>query len=185
MNVNTSKSAATPLTSQLRDKVKCKLVEIDEFNNMDEQLTDYVMSMVANENTHDQLVEDLEPFLAHDAANFSTWLHETMRSLAKNAYSTTANDSCCLNEELDIQIDTSEFSEDLSVQQENAPTPLKRRIKSFADEKLERIRSKRRLSEHNSDQVNNSGSESQMHRTKKFKHSQRHNTSHNSHNRLG
>jgi hypothetical protein len=53
--------------------VKAKLIEIGEY--IDDQLTDYVMIMVANKKTEKQMAEDLELFLGgkDQSTSFSSW----------------------------------------------------------------------------------------------------------------
>ena len=119
------------------------------------------MSMIANENTSEHIAEDLEPFMAHHATSFSDWLQNTLN----NTPLSSTNDTCCLNEELDIQIDTNEFELNEESSEENAKSSqLTHRIRSFADENLERIRSKRRVNDHD-----------KYHRTKRSKTNQCHN----------
>ena len=123
------------------DAIKSKLKDfLDEFS-IDNQLIDYIMIMIRNENTQEQITEDLIPFMGDQAAVFSAWLEEKLKSSLVRSSSPRSNGS---SEELDIQIDENEFNDDL-----NPSNQENRRLnqRSFADIKLEKIRSKRRLDE--------------------------------------
>ena len=103
--------------NQLTDAIKVNLLEFTDDYNIDDHLIDYIMSMIRNENTVEQMAEDLAPFIGDNALNFSTWLNRKMKET--NAYESISNS----NEELDIQIDTNEFNEDLnSSNEENKRT---------------------------------------------------------------
>ncbi len=131
--------------NQLIDAIKSKLKEfVDEFS-IDNQLVDYIMSMIHNENTQEQITEDLTPFMGEDRAPiFSAWLDENLK-LNRNATSSSLSEAS--SEELDIQIDENEFRDDDFNASIEDSIHLNSKKRSIADVKLEKLRSKRRVNE--------------------------------------
>jgi hypothetical protein len=138
--------------NQLIDVIKSKLKEfVDEFS-IDNQLVDYIMSMIHNQNTQDQITEDLTPFMGEDRAPiFSAWLEENLK-LYRDAATFNVVSSSSLSEasseELDIQIDENEFRDDDFNPSIEDNIHLNSKKRSIADVKLEKLRSKRRMNEH-------------------------------------
>lgn len=114
---------------------------LDEFS-IDNQLLDYIMIMIRNEATREQMAEDLTPFMGERATVFAAWLDEKLKSSFVSNLPQVESDAS--SEELDIKIDENEFIDDMDPSNEESRN-LKHR--SFADAKLEKIRAKRRLDE--------------------------------------
>ena len=51
------------------------------FQFTDEELPDYIMIMVANKRSREQMEEDLQLFLGLNAAEFTNWLHQVLQKL--------------------------------------------------------------------------------------------------------
>ena len=47
----------------------------------DEELPDYIMVLVANKKTKDQMDDDLSLFLGHNTERFTAWLHHVLQKL--------------------------------------------------------------------------------------------------------
>lgn len=47
----------------------------------DEELPDYIMVLVANKKTKDQMDDDLSLFLGHNTERFTSWLHHVLQKL--------------------------------------------------------------------------------------------------------
>lgn len=135
MSHNTS--LGSEQTAKLRLMVKSKLIEIGEY--VDDQLTDYVMIMVTNKKSEKQMAEDLELFLGgkQQSTSFSSWLHTAINNLlngSASSHQSSSNKKSTSNgskqsstsklqsktsvnldsEELAIQIETNEFTDDFS-----------------------------------------------------------------------
>ncbi|XP_063706637.1 zinc finger CCCH domain-containing protein 14 [Culicoides brevitarsis] len=65
---------------KMRCAVKAKLVELGT-GYIDDELPDYVMIMVANKRSKQQMIEDLSLFLGSNTQIFVTWLHEVLEKL--------------------------------------------------------------------------------------------------------
>ena len=48
---------------------------------LDEELPDYIMVLVANKKTKDQMDDDLSLFLGHNTERFTSWLHHVLQKL--------------------------------------------------------------------------------------------------------
>lgn len=48
---------------------------------VDEELPDYIMVLVANKKTKDQMDDDLSLFLGHNTERFTSWLHHVLQKL--------------------------------------------------------------------------------------------------------
>ncbi|XP_007552970.1 zinc finger CCCH domain-containing protein 14 [Poecilia formosa] len=73
----------TEISKKIRAAIKSKLQELGAY--IDEELPDYIMVMVANKKTSQQMTEDLSLFLGNNTIKFTTWLHgvlEKLRSVA-------------------------------------------------------------------------------------------------------
>uniref|UniRef100_UPI00358F5C5B zinc finger CCCH domain-containing protein 14 isoform X2 n=1 Tax=Myxine glutinosa TaxID=7769 RepID=UPI00358F5C5B len=67
---------------KIRSAIKSKLVELGAY--VDEELPDYIMVMVANRKSHEQMNKDLGLFLGSNTNMFTSWLHgilDRLRSL--------------------------------------------------------------------------------------------------------
>uniref|UniRef100_A0A336MDU3 Zinc finger CCCH domain-containing protein 14 n=1 Tax=Culicoides sonorensis TaxID=179676 RepID=A0A336MDU3_CULSO len=65
---------------KMRCAVKAKLIELGT-GYIDDELPDYVMIMVANKRSKQQMVDDLNLFLGSNTQIFVTWLHEVLEKL--------------------------------------------------------------------------------------------------------
>ncbi|KAM9703607.1 zinc finger CCCH domain-containing protein 14 isoform 1-T1 [Menidia menidia] len=73
----------TEISKKIRAAIKGKLQELGAY--IDDELPDYIMVMVANKKTPQQMTDDLSLFLGNNTAKFTTWLHgvlEKLRSVA-------------------------------------------------------------------------------------------------------
>lgn len=67
------------VTQKIRVAIKTKLVELGAY--VDDELPDYIMVMIANKKTKDQMAHDLSLFLGSSTANFTTWLQGVLDHL--------------------------------------------------------------------------------------------------------
>lgn len=68
----------------LQSAVKAKLIELGTgglSGYIDDELPDYVMIMIANKRSKQQMIEDLQLFLSSQTELFVTWLHEVLQKL--------------------------------------------------------------------------------------------------------
>ncbi|CAL8312981.1 unnamed protein product [Lota lota] len=73
----------TEISKKIRAAIKGKLQELGAY--IDEELPDYIMVMVANKKTSQQMGDDLSLFLGSNTIKFTVWLHgvlEKLRSVA-------------------------------------------------------------------------------------------------------
>ncbi|XP_029550691.1 zinc finger CCCH domain-containing protein 14 isoform X4 [Salmo trutta] len=73
----------TEISKKIRAAIKGKLQELGAY--VDEELPDYIMVMVANKKTSQQMSDDLSLFLGNNTIKFTVWLHgvlEKLRSVA-------------------------------------------------------------------------------------------------------
>lgn len=67
------------VSQKIRSAIKAKLVELGTY--VDEELPDYIMVLVANNKTKDQMDDDLSLFLGHNTEPFTSWLHHVLQKL--------------------------------------------------------------------------------------------------------
>ncbi|XP_029837095.3 zinc finger CCCH domain-containing protein 14 [Ixodes scapularis] len=60
------------VTQKIRVAIKTKLVELGAY--VDDELPDYIMVMIANKKTKEQMARDLSLFLGDSTTNFTNWL---------------------------------------------------------------------------------------------------------------
>ncbi|XP_042359199.1 zinc finger CCCH domain-containing protein 14 isoform X2 [Plectropomus leopardus] len=73
----------TEISKKIRAAIKGKLQELGAY--IDEELPDYIMVMVANKKTAQQMADDLSLFLGNNTTKFTAWLQgvlEKLRSVA-------------------------------------------------------------------------------------------------------
>ncbi|KAL7388024.1 hypothetical protein ABVT39_005555 [Epinephelus coioides] len=73
----------TEISKKIRAAIKGKLQELGAY--IDEELPDYIMVMVANKKTSQQMADDLSLFLGNNTSKFTAWLQgvlEKLRSVA-------------------------------------------------------------------------------------------------------
>lgn len=73
----------TEISKKIKAAIKGKLQELGAY--IDEELPDYIMVMVANKKTPQQMTDDLSLFLGNNTVKFTAWLHgvlEKLRSVA-------------------------------------------------------------------------------------------------------
>lgn len=71
-------------SSTFKSAVKAKLQELGTGGSagyIDDELPDYVMIMVANKRSKQQMISDLNLFLGSQTELFVTWLHEVLQKL--------------------------------------------------------------------------------------------------------
>ncbi|KAJ6631718.1 Zinc finger CCCH domain-containing protein 14, partial [Pseudolycoriella hygida] len=70
----------TEVGQKMRSAVKAKLIELGT-GYIDDELPDYVMIMVANKRSKQQMTEDLNLFLGSNTEPFVSWLHQVLQKL--------------------------------------------------------------------------------------------------------
>ncbi|XP_064148912.1 zinc finger CCCH domain-containing protein 14 isoform X4 [Loxodonta africana] len=84
----------TEISRKIRSAIKGKLQELGAY--VDEELPDYIMVMVANKKSQDQMTEDLSLFLGNNTIRFTVWLHgvlDKLRSVTTEPSSLKSSDS--------------------------------------------------------------------------------------------
>ncbi|XP_075388471.1 zinc finger CCCH domain-containing protein 14 isoform X2 [Tenrec ecaudatus] len=84
----------TEISRKIRSAIKGKLQELGAY--VDEELPDYIMVMVANKKSQDQMTEDLSLFLGNNTIRFTVWLHgvlDKLRSVTTDPSSLKSSDS--------------------------------------------------------------------------------------------
>nr|XP_053634388.1 zinc finger CCCH domain-containing protein 14-like [Cherax quadricarinatus] len=71
--------SGSEVSLKIRSAIKAKLVELGTY--VDEELPDYIMVLVANKKTKDQMDDDLSLFLGHNTERFTSWLHHVLQKL--------------------------------------------------------------------------------------------------------
>ncbi|XP_052863486.1 serine/arginine repetitive matrix protein 1 [Anopheles cruzii] len=74
----------TEIGQKMRSAVKAKLIELGTGSGsgfIDDELPDYVMIMVANKRSRQQMVDDLSLFLGAQTEVFVNWLHQVLQKL--------------------------------------------------------------------------------------------------------
>ncbi|XP_028915497.1 zinc finger CCCH domain-containing protein 14 isoform X1 [Ornithorhynchus anatinus] len=69
----------TEISRKIRSAIKGKLQELGAY--VDEELPDYIMVMVANKKSQEQMTEDLSLFLGNNTIRFTVWLHGVLDKL--------------------------------------------------------------------------------------------------------
>ncbi|KAL3979801.1 hypothetical protein ACER0C_018351 [Sarotherodon galilaeus] len=69
----------TEISKKIRAAIKGKLQELGAY--IDEELPDYIMVMVANKKTSQQMADDLSLFLGNNTIKFTSWLHGVLEKL--------------------------------------------------------------------------------------------------------
>ncbi|XP_057679320.1 zinc finger CCCH domain-containing protein 14 isoform X1 [Corythoichthys intestinalis] len=67
------------ISKKIRAAIKGKLQELGAY--IDEELPDYIMVMVANKKTSQQMADDLSLFLGNNTVKFTAWLHGVLEKL--------------------------------------------------------------------------------------------------------
>ncbi|XP_030069604.1 zinc finger CCCH domain-containing protein 14 isoform X2 [Microcaecilia unicolor] len=67
------------ISRKIRGAIKGKLQELGAY--VDEELPDYIMVMVANKKSQEQMTEDLSLFLGNNTNRFTVWLHGVLEKL--------------------------------------------------------------------------------------------------------
>lgn len=67
------------MTQKIRAAIKTKLMELGAY--VDDELPDYIMVMIANKKTKEQMTQDLSLFLGDSTLNFTTWLQGVLDHL--------------------------------------------------------------------------------------------------------
>ncbi|XP_069679591.1 zinc finger CCCH domain-containing protein 14 [Periplaneta americana] len=67
------------VSQKIRSAIKAKLMELGAY--VDEELPDYIMVMVANKRSREQMEDDLQLFLGANTEEFTSWLHQVLQKL--------------------------------------------------------------------------------------------------------
>ncbi|XP_068802861.1 zinc finger CCCH domain-containing protein 14 isoform X7 [Struthio camelus] len=78
----------TEISRKIRGAIKGKLQELGAY--VDEELPDYIMVMVANKKSQEQMTEDLSLFLGNNTVRFTVWLHGVLDKLRSVTTETTS-----------------------------------------------------------------------------------------------
>ncbi|XP_075567907.1 zinc finger CCCH domain-containing protein 14 isoform X3 [Pelecanus crispus] len=84
----------TEISRKIRGAIKGKLQELGAY--VDEELPDYIMVMVANKKSQEQMTEDLSLFLGNNTVRFTVWLHgvlDKLRSVTTESTSVKSSES--------------------------------------------------------------------------------------------
>ncbi|KAJ7404707.1 Zinc finger CCCH domain-containing protein 14 [Willisornis vidua] len=84
----------TEISRKIRGAIKGKLQELGAY--VDEELPDYIMVMVANKKSQEQMTEDLSLFLGNNTVRFTVWLHgvlDKLRSVTTEPTSVKSSES--------------------------------------------------------------------------------------------
>ncbi|XP_065491361.1 zinc finger CCCH domain-containing protein 14 isoform X2 [Caloenas nicobarica] len=84
----------TEISRKIRGAIKGKLQELGAY--VDEELPDYIMVMVANKKSQEQMTEDLSLFLGNNTVRFTVWLHgvlDKLRSVTTEPSSVKSSES--------------------------------------------------------------------------------------------
>ncbi|XP_019497854.1 PREDICTED: zinc finger CCCH domain-containing protein 14 isoform X5 [Hipposideros armiger] len=84
----------TEISRKIRSAIKGKLQELGAY--VDEELPDYIMVMVANKKSQEQMTEDLSLFLGNNTIRFTVWLHgvlDKLRSVTTDPSSLKSSDT--------------------------------------------------------------------------------------------
>ncbi|XP_068110657.1 zinc finger CCCH domain-containing protein 14 isoform X2 [Hyperolius riggenbachi] len=88
----------TEISRKIRTAIKGKLLELGAY--VDEELPDYIMVMVANKKTQDQMTDDLSLFLGNNTTRFTTWLQgvlDKLRTVTPGSNSLKASEAIIFN----------------------------------------------------------------------------------------
>ncbi|CAG7833999.1 unnamed protein product [Allacma fusca] len=67
------------VSKKVRTAIKAKLLELGV--HVDEELPDYIMILIANRRSKEQMEEDLGLFLSENTLKFTSWLHQVLKKL--------------------------------------------------------------------------------------------------------
>ncbi|XP_015282201.1 PREDICTED: zinc finger CCCH domain-containing protein 14 isoform X2 [Gekko japonicus] len=103
----------TEISRKIRSAIKGKLQELGAY--VDEELPDYIMVMVANKKSQEQMTEDLSLFLGNNTVRFTVWLHgvlDKLRSVTTEPPSLKAPESNIFENNLSLGKSDSAVSEE-------------------------------------------------------------------------
>ncbi|CAK6431852.1 unnamed protein product [Pipistrellus nathusii] len=124
----------TEISRKIRSAIKGKLQELGAY--VDEELPDYIMVMVANKKSQDQMTEDLSLFLGNNTIRFTVWLHgvlDKLRSVTTDPSSLKSSDTNIFDN--NVPSNKSSFSRGDERRHEAAVPPLA--VSSTRSEKRE------------------------------------------------
>lgn len=87
-------SLGSEIGQKMRSAVKAKLIELgtgSASGYIDDELPDYVMIMVANKRSRQQMIDDLTLFLGGQTEVFVSWLHQVLQKLEEVTLPATAS----------------------------------------------------------------------------------------------
>ncbi|XP_058450773.1 zinc finger CCCH domain-containing protein 14 [Malaya genurostris] len=89
-------SLGSEIGQKMRSAVKAKLIELgtgSASGYIDDELPDYVMIMVANKRSRQQMIDDLQLFLGSQTEVFVNWLHQVLQKLEEVTLPASATSS--------------------------------------------------------------------------------------------
>ncbi|XP_042293837.1 zinc finger CCCH domain-containing protein 14 isoform X2 [Sceloporus undulatus] len=105
----------TEISRKIRSAIKGKLQELGAY--VDEELPDYIMVMVANKKSQEQMTEDLSLFLGNNTVRFTVWLHgvlDKLRSVTTEPTNLRSSETSTFDSSLPSGKSTSSGSEERS-----------------------------------------------------------------------
>ncbi|XP_014725350.1 PREDICTED: zinc finger CCCH domain-containing protein 14 isoform X3 [Sturnus vulgaris] len=103
----------TEISRKIRGAIKGKLQELGAY--VDEELPDYIMVMVANKKSQEQMTEDLSLFLGNNTVRFTVWLHgvlDKLRSVTTEPTSVKSSESNIFESNLPSSKNSSSVSDE-------------------------------------------------------------------------
>ncbi|KAM3920681.1 zinc finger CCCH domain-containing protein 14 isoform 2-T2 [Leptodactylus fuscus] len=119
----------TEISRKIRTAIKGKLQELGAY--VDEELPDYIMVMVANKKSQEQMTDDLSLFLGNNTARFTTWLQgvlDKLRSVTPESNSLKASEAIIFNSSMPPLKSLPQYREDTG---REAPPPRQERLHSL------------------------------------------------------
>ncbi|XP_075700491.1 zinc finger CCCH domain-containing protein 14 isoform X3 [Rhinoderma darwinii] len=129
----------TEISRKIRTAIKGKLQELGAY--VDEELPDYIMVMVANKKSQDQMTDDLSLFLGNNTGRFTTWLQgvlDKLRTVTPETNSLKASEAIIFNSSMPPLKSLPHNREDSG---RDAPLPRQERLHSESDNESQAPRS--------------------------------------------
>ncbi|XP_071962942.1 zinc finger CCCH domain-containing protein 14-like [Antedon mediterranea] len=126
------------ISYKIRDAIKAKLVDLGAY--VDEELPDYIMVMIANKKTTDQMRDDLQLFLSHNTDKFTEWLDTVIHKLQ----SATVEDSL---KAPPVELEEIKPSEPLSAPQSAPPSQPPKKSRKGKDSKSSKTKHSKKVKE--------------------------------------
>ncbi|XP_066463682.1 zinc finger CCCH domain-containing protein 14 isoform X3 [Eleutherodactylus coqui] len=126
----------TEISRKIRTAIKGKLQELGAY--VDEELPDYIMVMVANKKSQEQMTDDLSLFLGNNTTRFTTWLQgvlDKLRTVTPETNSLKASEAIIFNSSMPPLKSLPQSREDSG---REVPPPRQERLPSASDSRAQR-----------------------------------------------